>query len=41
MKKYYEIIRELREDLHSKTSQGEVAKHLGMTQRKLSYIGKH
>lgn len=38
MKKWYERIRELREDLPAKKSQSEVAKDLKITQRKLSYI---
>lgn len=38
MKKWYERIRELREDLPVKKSQSEVAKELQITQRKLSYI---
>ncbi len=38
MKKTYEIIRELRDDLDTKTNQSDVAKKLGITQRKLSYI---
>ncbi len=38
MKKWYERIRELREDLPVKKSQSEVAKDLQITQRKLSYI---
>ena len=38
MKKWYERIRELREDLPVKKSQAEVAKDLAITQRKLSYI---
>ena len=38
MKKWYERIRELREDLPVKKSQAEVAKELQITQRKLSYI---
>lgn len=38
MKKWYERIRELREDLPVKKSQAEVAKDLKITQRKLSYI---
>ena len=38
MKKWYERIRELREDLPVKKSQSEVARELKITQRKLSYI---
>ena len=38
MKKWYERIRELREDLPIKKSQSDVAKDLKITQRKLSYI---
>jgi len=38
MKKWYERIRELREDLPVKKSQSEVANDLKITQRKLSYI---
>ena len=38
MKKWYERIRELREDLPVKKSQSDVAKDLKITQRKLSYI---
>ena len=38
MKKWYERIRELREDLPVKKSQTDVARELKITQRKLSYI---
>ena len=38
MKKWYERIRELREDLPVKKSQSEVASEIKITQRKLSYI---
>lgn len=38
MKKYYEIIKELREDSEPKKSQTEVGKECGISQRKLSFI---
>ncbi len=38
MKTWYERIKELREDLDTKTNQTDVATALHMTQRKLSYI---
>lgn len=40
MKKYNEIIRDLREDLEPKKTQKEVGKACGITQRKLSFIEK-
>ena len=38
MKKYNEILRELREDSEPKLTQSEVGKKCGITQRKLSFI---
>ena len=40
MKKYYEKLRELREDLEPKPTQSEVGNKCGITQRKLSFIEK-
>ena len=40
MKKYYEKLRELREDLEPKPTQSEVGSNCGITQRKLSFIEK-
>lgn len=40
MKKYYQILRELREDTEPKKTQSEVGINCGITQRKLSFIEK-
>ena len=40
MKKYYDILKELREDLEPKPTQAEVGAKCGITQRKLSFIEK-
>lgn len=40
MKEYYEILRELREDLEPKPTQKEVGDKCSITQRKLSFIEK-
>ena len=38
MKNYYQILRELREDLEPEKTQREVGLKCGITQRKLSFI---
>ncbi len=40
MKKYYELLKELREDSEPKLTQAQVGEKCGITQRKLSYIEK-
>lgn len=38
MKKYYEKLRELREDMEPRPTQAQVGEKCGITQRKLSFI---